>query len=307
MPECSTIDLPDPRSALLTTPSQARQRSTGGESFENPPTRARYVTKPTSPRKMKNVQTWAPTKFVLERGRFRASPNPKELSPGSRLLGDLLASCYQTHLKSHCRGRLLDLGCGKVPFYGLYREYVSETVCVDWHNSSHGNDYLDAECDLTKDLPFSDACFDTILLSDVLEHIPTPGSLWREMGRLLKPGGKLLLNVPFYYYLHEEPYDYYRYTKYALLRFAETTGFEIILIKEVGGAPEIVVDIVSKSILRFGPIGEWTAVALQAACWSLVTSPLGARISEKTAKQFPLGYFMIAQKPCSLTEATGSD
>jgi Methyltransferase domain len=120
---------------------------------------------------MKNVQTWAPTKFVLERGRFRASPNPKELSPGSRLLGDLLASCYQTHLKSHCRGRLLDLGCGKVPFYGLYREYVSETVCVDWHNSSHGNDYLDAECDLTKDLPFSDACFDTILLSDVLEQI----------------------------------------------------------------------------------------------------------------------------------------
>jgi hypothetical protein len=109
-----------------------------------------------------------------------------------------------------------------------------------------------------------------------------------------------------YYYLHKEPYDYYRYTKYALRRFAETSGFEIILIKEVGGAPEIVVDIVSKSVLRFGAIGEWTAAALQTACLGLVTSPLGARISEKTARQFPLGYFMIAQKLSRFTETAGS-
>ena len=245
---------------------------------------------------MKNAQTWAPSKFVLERGRFRVSHDPKEISPGSRLVGELVANCYHKHVKSHCRGRLLDLGCGKVPFYGLYREYVSETVCVDWGKSLHGGDYLDAECDLTKDLPFADESFDTILLSDVLEHIPTPGRLWWEMRRLLKPGGKLLLNVPFYYCLHEDPHDYYRYTKYAPRRFAGTTGFETILIKELGGAPEIVVDIVSKSILRLGPIGEWTALALQGACLSLVTSPLGARISEKTAGQFPLGYFMIAQR-----------
>jgi SAM-dependent methyltransferase len=245
---------------------------------------------------MRNPETWAPSKFVLDRGRLRASSNPKEISPGSRLFGDLVASCYDMHVKSHCRGRLLDLGCGKVPFYALYREYVSETVCVDWSKSLHGSDHLDAECDLTKDLPFADASFDSIILSDVLEHIPTPDRLWREMGRLLKPGGKLLLSVPFFYWLHEEPYDYYRYTKYALRRFAEATGFEIILIKELGGAPEIVVDIFSKSILRFGPIGAWTAVALQAACRRLVASPLGARISEKTAKQFPLGYFMIARR-----------
>jgi SAM-dependent methyltransferase len=254
---------------------------------------------------MRNAETWAPSKFVLERGRLRASNNPKEISLGSRLFGDLVANCYHAHVKSHCRGRLLDLGCGKVPFYALYREYVSETLCVDWGNSLHGGDYLDAECDLTKDLPFADASFDTILLSDVLEHIPTPGRLWREMGRLLKPGGKLLLSVPFYYCLHEDPYDYYRYTKYALQRFAEATGFEIILIKELGGAPEIVVDIVSKSILRFGPIGKWTAVALQALCRKLITSPLGAKISERTAGQFPFGYFMIARRLGSSVETAG--
>jgi len=115
----------------------------------------------------------------------------------------------------------------------------------------------------------------------------------------------VLLNVPFFYYLHEEPYDFFRYTKYALRRFAETTGFEIILIKEVGGAPEVPVDIVSKSILRLGPVGEWTALALQGACLSLVTSPLGTRISEKTARQFPLGYFMIAPRLDRFTKTAG--
>jgi SAM-dependent methyltransferase len=200
------------------------------------------------------------------------------------------------HVKCHCRGRLLDLGCGKVPFYALYRECASETVCVDWSNSLHGNDHLDAQCDLTKELPFADASFDSILLSDVLEHIPTPERLWCEMARLLKPGGTLLLNVPFFYWLHEEPYDYYRYTKYALRRFAEVSGFGIILIKELGGAPEILVDILSKSVLRLGPIGEWIAIALQAVCRRLVALPLGTRISERTSKHFPLAYFIVARR-----------
>jgi SAM-dependent methyltransferase len=250
---------------------------------------------------MRNVEAWSPSKFVFKRGRLRASSNPKEVKPGSRLVCDLVATCYHTHVKSHCGGRLLDLGCGKVPFYALYREYVSETICVDWSNSLHGNNHLDAECDLTKNLPFADASFDSILLSDVLEHIPTPERLWREMARLLKPSGKLLLNVPFFYLLHEEPYDYYRYTKYALRRFAESAGFEIILLKELGGAPEIMVDIIAKYLSRLGPIGETAAVALQAVCRMLVASPIGARVSGKSAKHFPLGYFMIARRLGGLT------
>jgi hypothetical protein len=67
----------------------------------------------------------------------------------------------------------------------------------------------------------------------------------------------------------------------------------------------IVVDIFSKFCLRFGPIGVWTAVALQAACRTLVASPLGTRVLERTAKQFPLGYFMIARRLGGSTGTAG--
>jgi SAM-dependent methyltransferase len=217
-------------------------------------------------------------------------------------MGNLVAGCYHAYLKDHCRGRLLDLGCGKVPFYELYRRYVSETICVDWSNSLHGTNHLDVECDLTKDLPFADVSFDSILLSDVLEHLPTPDRLWCEMARILKPGGKVILNVPFCYRIHEEPYDYYRYTKYALQRFAQETGFDTILIKEIGGTPEIVVDIISKFIVRFGPFGRWAAIALQALWQKLAAWPPARRVSERSAKRFPLGYFMIAERRSGISD-----
>ena len=45
-------------------------------------------------------------------------------------------------------GYLLDLGCGKVPLYLIYKSHITDSICVDWGNSLHGNDYIDSECDL---------------------------------------------------------------------------------------------------------------------------------------------------------------
>ena len=61
---------------------------------------------------------------------------------------------------------------------------------IDWSDSLHGTNYLDDECDLTKDLLFADGSFDSILLSGVLEHIPTPERLWREMARYSNQAAK---------------------------------------------------------------------------------------------------------------------
>jgi len=247
---------------------------------------------------MKNADRWRPSKFVFRDGRLRASRDTREVSIGSRLAADLVAAQYGRHLEDHARGRLADLGCGKVPLYGAYRTLVSEAFCVDWQNSLHGNEYLDLACDLSAPLPLPDRVFDTVILSDVLEHLPEPQLLWQEIARILRTGGKLLLNVPFLYGLHEVPHDYCRYSEFALRRFAAGAGLEVLLLERTGGAPQVLADIAAKTLLLYFPrAGAWAADALQQAAALFARTRVGGRISAATAAQFPAGYFLVARKP----------
>jgi SAM-dependent methyltransferase len=245
---------------------------------------------------MKNQHLWRPSKFVVKKGRLVGSRNPKEIGLSSRLFADIVADLYATHLPDHCTGHLLDLGCGKVPLYGTYKDCITNATCVDWGSTPHKSNYLDYEFDLTQPLPLPDNQFDTILLSDVLEHIPNPEALWKEITRLLKPGGKFLMDVPFYYQIHEAPYDYYRYTEFALRRFAAVSSMKIILLQPIGGVPEIVADLVAKNVKKLPLMGKYLCIGMQYGCQHFVKTWLGAKCSQKTAKKFPLGYFLVAQK-----------
>ncbi len=245
---------------------------------------------------MRNRESWRPSKFVVARGRLRASRDTAELAISSRLNAAVTASHYEMYLRKYARGRLLDLGCGKVPLFEAYRDRVTDNTCVDWGNTRHKNEHLDLECDLNEPLPFATGEFDTIVLSDVLEHIAEPMSLWREMHRVLAADGTLILNVPFFYWLHEQPADYYRYTEFALRRFAEATEMTLLELKATGGVPEILADLIAKTSARVPLIGPAIAVMVQALTLALVRTGPGKSLSSKTAGRFPLGYFLVAAK-----------
>lgn len=117
---------------------------------------------------MKNRDKWQPSKYILKKGKLIASRDRKEVGVASRLMADLVAKFYDKALRQHATGKLLDLGCGKVPLFNAYEEYITDNICVDWENTLHENEYLDFESDLTKNLPFEDNEFNTIILSDVL-------------------------------------------------------------------------------------------------------------------------------------------
>jgi SAM-dependent methyltransferase len=245
---------------------------------------------------VKDEALWKPSKYVRRRGRLMAARDIREVGIGSRLNADLVATMYDRELRLHVRGRLLDLGCGKVPLYASYKDFVSGSVCVDWANTAHKNPHLDLERDLTQALPFADREFDTILLSDVLEHIPSPEPLFREMARMLAVGGKLVMNVPFLYPLHEEPHDFYRYTEFALRRFVDVSGLELVSLQSVGGAVEVLVDIVAKLLVAVPFVGKPAAAALQWLARAWWRTGLGTRLARRTGRKFPLGYFLVARK-----------
>jgi SAM-dependent methyltransferase len=245
---------------------------------------------------MKNKNTWKPNKYIYRNGKLIASRNPEEVSVASRLIADIVASLYDKYIPVYAKGKLIDLGCGKVPLFDTYKQYVTDNICVDWVNTLHHNDFLDYEYDLTKKLPFNDGEFNTLILSDVLEHIPQPDKLWKEMSRILAPGGIIFINTPFFYFLHETPHDYFRYTEFALRRFAEQSGFNVFCLISIGGAPEILTDILAKLLIHVPGIGTIIAIGFQDVTSFFISTYLGKKISDKTSQKFPLGYFLIAEK-----------
>lgn len=245
---------------------------------------------------MKNSNSWLPSKFVLKNGKLKASIDPNEVAVASRLVADITAGYYDKYLKKYASGKLLDLGCGKAPLYLVYKNYASECICVDWPNSLHKNSYLDFEMDLNNNLEFESEMFNTIILSDVLEHIYNSKKLVNEMHRILKKEGMLILNVPFFYYLHEEPHDFFRYTKFALSTMLEEAGFRIKVLDETGGVIEILIDINSKLVSKLPFVGHLFAKMIQSCAILFLKFKLFKKVSRTTAEKFPLGYFIVAEK-----------
>jgi SAM-dependent methyltransferase len=233
---------------------------------------------------------WAPTKFQERAGRLRASVQGQHARVGSRLVTELVAREYGRAIPRYVRGDLVDLGCGKAPLWGTYSKYV------DWANSLHDNPLLDRVCDLNQPLPFEDRRFDTIVLSDVLEHIQEPMQLWHEMKRVLRPGGHVLLNVPFLYWIHEYPWDFYRYTEFALERFAREAKLEVVELNAIGGFLEVLTDMTSKRLGRLPVAGRPFAIVTQEIVFRLNERRSRKSAARKVTATFPLGYFMVVRK-----------
>ena len=135
-------------------------------------------------------------------------------------------------VNAYARGHLLDLGCGNKPYRSLYAPLTTSQIGCDVIQSDKNS--VDVLCPVT-DLKFENEKFDTIICTQVLEHVFEHDKMMSEAFRVLKPGGHLILTVPFAWELHEEPYDFFRYTKHALKELFERTGFEIDYIKPNGG------------------------------------------------------------------------
>ncbi len=251
---------------------------------------------------MRNADRWTESKYVRCNGQLLASRDRSEVGIGSRLVTDRVAALYAQHLPRYARGRLVDLGCGKAPLYGIYRTLVDSVVCIDWPKSVHASPYVDVAVDLGQPIPFADAAFDTVILSDVLEHLPAPERLWHEMARILAPGGHVLLNVPFLYGIHEAPHDYGRYTGFALQRFAALVGLDVVLLATVGGILHVLADLLAKPLAYVPLLGTPLAVGVQGAVSLLDRTAWGRRVAEETGRRFPLGYFMIVRRPDVATQ-----
>ncbi|MFP5042847.1 class I SAM-dependent methyltransferase [Parasediminibacterium sp. JCM 36343] len=135
-------------------------------------------------------------------------------------------------LKTYAKGVLIDIGCGNKPYASIIKGLTDSHIGCDIVQSSANNaDFL---CP-ADNLCFEEGQFDTVFCTQVLEHVADHRKVVSESFRVLKRGGHAIFSMPFSWELHEEPYDFFRFSKYGLIVLFEQAGFEIIEIKANGG------------------------------------------------------------------------
>ncbi|MCM8796413.1 MAG: class I SAM-dependent methyltransferase [Candidatus Omnitrophica bacterium] len=125
-------------------------------------------------------------------------------------------------------GSLLDIGCGTRPFKELLS--VSSYLSIDWSECVAPD--VVAKCE---QIPFKEARFDSVICTELLEHLRQPEECLLEIKRVLKPGGFVYITVPQSWCLHYEPHDYWRFTKYGIEHILKKSGFNVLDIERIGG------------------------------------------------------------------------
>jgi SAM-dependent methyltransferase len=118
---------------------------------------------------------------------------------------------------------VLDAGAGEGQYRTLLgaHRYESADFEQEADKTYQRNTYV---CDLGS-IPVEDDRFDLVVMTQVLEHLPDPIGVLREMRRVLKPGARIWASTPLFFEEHDQPYDFYRYTQFGLRHIFVTAGF----------------------------------------------------------------------------------
>jgi len=173
---------------------------------------------------------WKKLKNRLHREAFITSPLAIVISPVYIVRNGLYRSILD--VAPSIKGDVLDFGCGSKPYEKLFtnaNSYIGVDVEVTGHN--HKNSRVDFYFD-GKTLPFPDDHFDAVVAFEVFEHVFNIDKTITEIRRVLKPGGQLLITIPFALYEHEMPFDFARYTSSGIKHIFEKNGFGILEIKK---------------------------------------------------------------------------
>lgn len=143
----------------------------------------------------------------------------------------------------HCAGGvILDAGAGHQRYRPFFERslYLTQEHDAGIEMKRMGAIAYDLISPLDRKIPLRDSCLDGVLSTSVMEHIRYPETFVKEACRVLKPGGKLFINVPFVHSEHEVPYDFNRPTRFGIERWFQDAGFAEYSIRPSSSSTETV-------------------------------------------------------------------
>lgn len=186
--------------------------------------------------------------------------------------------------------RVLDAGAGE----GAYKSHFPRRryVGLDLGIGDGAWDYsgLDVVGDLSS-LPFPAGVFDAALNIVTLEHVKDPGLVMRELARVLRPGGRLLLVVPHAWEVHQHPHDFFRFTRFGVEELARRAGMRVVSMEAGGGYFRLL----GRRLLSGAQFFPFPVNLL----WLLWVAPMALFVplldSIDRKKDFTLGYFAVLE------------
>ncbi|NJM05052.1 methyltransferase domain-containing protein [Candidatus Gracilibacteria bacterium] len=211
------------------------------------------------------------------------------------LVNELHDAQLRRYAAEYARGQLVDIGCGIKPYQAMFAPFVTSHVGVDHRETLHTHEQIDLY-GTAYTISVADNSFDTALCTAVLEHLEEPEAALRECHRVLQPGGVALYSVPFIWHLHEEPRDFFRYSKHGLRYLFEKTGFELLEIQPLSGFWVTFGQLLVYYLYRFnhGPL-RWSKVI---TLGGVVIQALAFVLDQlDKAEQWTWMYMVVARKP----------
>lgn len=187
--------------------------------------------------------------------------------------------------------RVLDAGAGEGKYAPLFsrQAYCGVDLAVGERTWNYRR--LDAVADLQA-LPFVDGSFDACINVVTLEHIAEPAHAVREIARVLKNGGRLLVAAPQDWEVHQAPHDYFRFTRYGIRHMLESAGFIDIDVNAVGGYFRLLSHRLLNGVQFFPPLLLFPALLILAP--PALIAPLFDRLDAE--RNFTLGYIAVATR-----------
>ncbi len=203
------------------------------------------------------------------------------------------------------RGSLLDVGAGEAPWRELLHPAVTY-IAVDVESAAEFGmaKHLETHYYDGTTLPFVDARFESVLCTEVLEHVPDAAKFLAELNRVLTPNGLLILTVPWSARIHHVPHDYARYTRYGLLTFLQAAGFSQVEIVPRGNDVAAIANkliVIAASLLRprhaLNCLLTWpAAIAISPMALTFVILAHLTIALDLGSQDDPLGYGVLARK-----------
>ncbi len=215
-------------------------------------------------------------------------------------------------LRSRCEGAVLDVGGAN-----FYRTAMEKGVSFDsWTilevpdahvtqpNSSDVRYVFGDGCAME----FADESFDTVLNIQVLEHVFEPNLMMKEMCRVLRPGGHLVMLVPQTSTLHMVPNHYYNFTRFWIQKSLVRNGMTEILLQPIGGVWSSMASHLVYFFLQSFRLAEMSTKECRRnlaffllfpfmALFSIATLPICLIFGMGDLTEEPNNHMVVAQKP----------